>query len=273
MYSKIGMIISDLHVGSKSGVMPKGFLSSNEEIIDLNMGQLYLNECLEDMLTVLPERLDFLMVNGDALHGVNKRETSLGVCEPDMSYQVEAAAIALQPFVDKADVVFFTKGSGYHSGVGSVWSNVLAKGMGAKKSPDGSFAPYWWHIDIDGVHIDLAHAQSVMMRYPATALQRELQFSTEVADIMEIGQADAVIRSHIHRCIVMNVDGRIGVSTPAMQLQTPYAKKSKVPNRWLSRYIGAMLIKIRKEECSLRQPRIEIEPILYKHPKVRGVKI
>lgn len=273
MYSKVGLAISDLHVGSRSGVMPEGFLSSNEEIIDLNVGQRYLNECLADMLTVIPKKLDFIFVNGDALHGINRKEVAVGVCEPDMSYQVNAASIVLAPFVERADKVFFTKGSGYHSGRDSVWSNVLAKDMGAEKAPDGSFAPYWWHINVDGVNIDLAHTQSAMMRYPATALQREMQFSTEVADVMENGQADAIIRSHIHRCIVIHIDGRIGVSTPAMQLQTVYAKKSKVPNRWLSRYIGAVLIKIRKEEYSLRQPRMEIEPILYKHPKIRGISI
>lgn len=273
IYSASGLIISDLHVGSKAGVMPAGFISSNEDIIDLNKAQLYLNKCLEDMLSIIPENMDFLIVNGDAVHGNNKKEIALGVCEPNMSYQVEAAQRALQPFADCASNVFYTSGSGYHVGDGGVWSNTLARSLGAKRSPDGSYAPYWWHINIDGVNIDLAHTQSVMMRYPATSLQREIQFSTMVADLMEFGQADIIIRSHIHRCVVINVDGRIGVSTPAMCCQTPYAKRSKVPNRYLSRYIGAMFIKIRKEKYSKRCQRIEIEPILYKHPKIEAIKI
>jgi len=273
MYSKIGLIISDLHVGSKAGAMPKNFRSSNESIIELNKGQMYIHECLDDMLKVMPRKLDFFVVNGDAVHGNNKKEIALGVCEPDMSYQVEAAVEVLEPFVDRADIVFCTAGTGYHAGNGSVWSNTLAKRVGAQVAPDGSHAPPWWHINVDGVNIDLAHAQGSMMRYPATSLQRELQFSTEVADLMEYGQCDIVIRSHIHTLIVINIDGRLGLSTPAMCIQTPYAKKSKVPNRWLSRYIGAVIVKIREPCYSKRGVRIDIEPIVYKHPKIEAFKV
>lgn len=273
LYSKIGLIISDLHVGSMAGVMPQYFVSSNGEEIKLNKAQIYLNKCIDDMLVAIPQRLDFLIVNGDGIHGQNKKEIAIGVCEPNMSYQTEAAHRVLQPFADRASNVFCTAGSGYHVGNGAVWSNELAKKLGAIVSPDGAHAPYWWHIEIDGVHVDLAHTQSVMMRYPATSLQREIQFSTMVADLMDIGQADIVVRSHIHRYVVIDVDGRQGISTPAMCLQTPYAKKSKVPNRYLSRHVGALLIKIRKKEHSRRCPRVDIEPVLYKHPKIESVSI
>lgn len=273
IYSRTGLVISDLHVGSVAGAMPENFKSSMGKVIELNDAQIYINKCIKDMLRVLPQSMDFLFVNGDAVHGQNKKEIALNVCEPDMSFQAEAAVRILKPFADRADRVFCTTGSGYHVGDGAVWSNSIAMTLGAERGPEGRFAPYWHHFNADGVNIDLAHTQSVMMRYPATSLQREIQFSTMVADIMESGQTDIVIRSHIHRYVHVNVDGRIGLSTPAMCIQTPYAKKSKVPNRYLSRWIGAVLIKIRKEEHSYRCPRVDIFPILYKHPKIKSLEI
>ena len=265
----VGLFIGDLHVGSHFGLMPKGFVLSNGEEVVLNRGQEYLLECWKDMLATIPRRLDFLFVNGDSIDCDKPNELGVGLCEPDLSYQVMAAYELLEPLAKRAKHVFFTAGTPYHVGSWAWRENMLAQQLGAERGEMGRFAPLWWHVVVNGVHLDVAHHQSRMIRYPATALAREAEFAALVADLMEAGKADVVVRSHVHRFIQVNVDGLLGIGVPAFCLQSGYAKHSKVPNRMLSRYIGGVLVKILPEgKAARRSSRIVVDEILYPHPKI-----
>ena len=263
------LIVSDLHVGSRWGLFPSNFQLSTGVTYTLNRGQEYLLSCWLDMQKRLPKRLDILIINGDAVQGQNTREGGRDIIEPDPQWQVRAAVELVQPLAKRAKEIYVTQGSDYHVRPGAEDDEAFAKAIGAIPDEAGHHAWDWLLLDVDNVLLDVAHHRSVVIRYETMPGEREIQFDRQVADIKG-GSADIVIRSHSHRYTFINVDGDLALTTPAWQLQTRYARRSRWPNRWISRLLGGIYLEI---EPGKKEPRpqdkgeyIIVRPILYSHP-------
>jgi len=263
--------ISDMHVGSRWGIFPPGFQGATGEVIQLNVGQEYLNECWEHQLKVLPKRFDILLLNGDIIHGKNKKENALHLTEQDPEWQVRAAKVLLEPLAKRARAVLATQGSPYHTGPGGWGDEALAHSLKARPDPAGHSAWDWALWNVDGVLLDVCHRESACIRYGSMPLEREQQFDRMSADIKG-GSADLIIRAHIHTFQFLNADGELAVSSPAWCLQGGFAKLSISPNRKLSRLIGSVKITLFPDKKPA-EPRnkgdyVSAEPIWYPTPRL-----
>lgn len=270
-----GLAVSDLHVGSAFGILPQGFRGSAGTEINLNSGQEYLLECWDWMLEQIPKRLDFLIINGDVVDGVSKKEEGRYRVESDPEFQVLAAKALFSrgnpPLLKRAKKKYVSKGSAYHSGMGSYLDEIFAREVGAERDCMGHYASNWHILSCEGIDIDFAHHRSVHIRYESSQGERELQFDRMVADLKE-GSSDLILRSHGHRYVKLNVDGDLFVATPPWQLQTEFAKMSRWPNRYLSRLIGGVRIDLYPDlktgEIQDKEEYVKITALVRPHPKI-----
>ena len=264
------LIVSDMHVGSAFAPFPEGFTLSTGSVLDLNVGQRYLLTCWQDMLG--RAKFDYLIFNGDIIDGQNKKLEARYRVEVDPQWQVSAALELARSLAQTATGIYVTKGTDYHVREAAQDDESFGQRIGAIPDPLGHHAWDWLLLDIEGVFLDIAHHRSSVLRYESMPLEREEQFDLLTADLKEGGASDVIIRSHGHRYVVVNADGRLSVSTPAWCLQTSYAARSRWPNRWLSRLIGSVQLDIypKLKTGDPRQDRgefIEVKSLTYPHPK------
>jgi len=268
---RIIAIVSDLHVGSRWGLFPKDFQLSTGSTYQLNKGQEYLLACWKHFQGKLPRRFDILIINGDTVEGQGRRLEGRDIIEPDPAWQVRAAVELLTPLAKRAKEVYVTQGTDYHVRPGGQDDEAVAQALGAIPDEAGHHAWDWLLLDVDGVLLDISHHSSTTMRYMTMPGEREIQFARMVADLKG-GDADIIIRSHVHHLVVMNVDGDLALTTPAWQLQTRFCRRSRWPNRWLSRLLGGVMLDIEpKRKTGERQDKsefIHIRPITYPHPVI-----
>ena len=261
------LVISDTHVGSRWGLFPDKFRLSTGAKYTPNKGQRYLLRCWRAMQDDLAGDIDILILNGDIINGPNPKENARDQIEQDPDWQVRAAVELLTPLVARAGQVYATQGSPYHAGEGAQWDEAVAHALGAVPDEAGHQAWDWLLLDVEGVLLDVAHHQSVVMRYVTMPLEREQQFDQMIA-AHKGGSADLIIRSHAHRYVEANVELQRSVATAAWQLQTRYARRGRWPKRWFSRYIGGLLVEVypgRKREHTYCT---ELRPLLYPHPRL-----
>ena len=270
-----GVVVSDTHVGSAFGIFPEGFTGSTGSEINLNVGQKYLLECWDWMLSKIPRRLDFLIINGDVADGPARKDEGRWRVEPDPDFQVLAArALFLRgdpPFLQRAKKVYVSRGSAYHSETGARLDEIFAREIGAEPDCMGHYASSWRILSCEGIDVDFAHHRSVHIRYESSQGERELQFDRMAADLKG-GSSDLIVRSHGHRYVKLNIDGDIFVATPPWQLQTDFAKMSRYPNRWLSRVIGGVRLdfypELKTGGIQDKEEYIKITGLVRPHPKI-----
>lgn len=270
---RIGLILSDLHIGSMWSMWPKDLRLSNGTLPILNQGQDYLLECYEDLKERVPKRLDFLFLGGDLVEGKNSAEEGAWLTESHPSWQTRAAIEILEPLVDRAKYVYVIGGSKYHVGRGFEFEESLAQHLHSEQNAFGGFVWPWLNISVDGVHLDISHRQSVMMRYKSTPLEREIQFSNNIIpDIKE--DCDAIYRAHAHMYVDLNVDGQVSVSLPPWKLPDYFAQTTVSPNRTISRLFGAVLVTIKPDIKAAGEPNAG-EYVLNKFLSYRnpGIKV
>jgi len=260
--------LSDMHVGSAFGIFPQDFVLSVGSVATLNVGQEYLLECWNDMLTRIPKRFDVLVLNGDIVDGQQPKQMARELTEPDPAFQVRAAIQLLQPLAKRAKKVFVTRGTSYHVGQGHEFEEHLAELLKAERQGN-SYTRDWLLLDVGGARMDFAHHTSHMIRYRTSALSREIQFSFLLNAWKD---CDLIVRSHIHHYIQVNTEGKIAITTPGWQLQPGYAKRSKYPHRMFPKYLGAVQISVwpdRKQGARQHSEEfIATNGILYEHPEL-----
>ncbi len=252
-------ILADAHVGSAFGPWPPEAELSIGGRHQPNIGQQYLVENWYRIAEELPA-LDVLILNGDIIDGQQPKDRGRYLVEEDPLYQARAAHLLLQPFLAKSRVRYCTEGTGYHEGDGAMAAEWLAREIGAVNK-DEHHCWDWLLLEMGGLNWDIAHRQSIMMRYRSTAMEREMQFSAMLSD-----SADVLVRSHNHSYAYLQMvsDGGLqhSVSTPAWQLQTHFARTSISPNRLFSSQLGMVVL---ETEGKAVFPR----PFLFAHPPMR----
>jgi len=268
---RTGLIVSDLHVGSRWAIFPPDFQLSTGEIYQLNKGQEYLLACWNHMGKQLPGRFDFLIINGEHTHGKNQKEDARDLVEQAPEWQARAAVELLKPLAKRARVVLVTQGSTYHTDIGGQADEECAYLLGAYPAPDGHYAWDWALWNIDGILLDVAHRQSVTIRYEGMPLEREQQFDRISADVKG-GSADIIIRAHTHTYKLLSIDGELSLSTPAWTLQDRYAKMSISPNRMLSRLLGGARLDLypnkKTLDCKNKEEYVKASCLSYATPPI-----
>jgi len=261
------VIVADTHFGSAYGLMPPNFQKSTGDLATLNQGQEYLWECWQHATKVLPRKFDLLVLNGDLTHGQNPKEKARDLTEADPEWQQRAAYEALAPLAERANKVYGTVGSEYHAGEAGAWEEQLCQRLGAVPDDWGHHARDWLGLNLEGVMQDIAHSQSVMTRYRSTAGERDIQFEALIADMKEGGKSHLMIRSHIHTHFELFIEETLYLSTLAFQLQTRYARRHKMRQRYIQKHIGIALVRLYPNRVG-KDPRVaEVQLMRYNHPK------
>lgn len=262
------VFVSDMHVGSAYAVFPERFKLSTGSIGHLNVGQRYLWDCWQDFLERLPKQFNILILNGDIINGQNKKESAADLTEVDPAWQQRAALSLLEPLAERAGKIWMTQGSTYHSGEVGRWEEQLARELGAEPDDWGHYAWDWLLLDVEGVKLDIAHSQSVVLRYVGMPLEREQQFDKIIQD-WKGGSANVIVRSHAHRYVETHVELQQAVGTASWQLQPRYVRRGRIPNRQFSRYVGGLWMELLPENVGKPEYCAEIHPTLYRHPQMR----
>ena len=268
--NKFLLALSDLHVGSAFGPWPRDFAGSNGATLYLNTGQEYLLSAWGHFIDHLPQTIDVLVINGDAVDGPNDKEEGRFVCETDPQFQAYAAHELLRPVVERVKEtehgrqVYMTRGSRYHVGTGGQAEEHLGLLLHARREPDGRHTHPWLHLSVNDVLFDVAHHQSYAIRNRGMPLEREISFFLErMARMRQVVPGRAVIvRSHVHGALRIYTEAGIAaVSTPCWKLQDEFAAMSKYPNRTFSERLGAVGFSIPVEGM------VDLVPYEYEHPQ------
>lgn len=265
--------MSDLHIGSAFALLPPKFKGSTGSVLNLNTAQEYLYEnykqILERVRQLTGGRLDVLGVVGDSIDGVNWKKEGAFICEMDPMYQGKAALELLEPFADMANSVYVWQGSGYHVGRNSETEKWIAEQLGAVPDPVGR--PVWdWNpsLDVEGVILDVAHHRSVTIINRSMALEREIRFAYQVADLKAVPHL--ILRAHDHVGCWIEVDGQGAVGMLPMTLQNHYARMSRWPNRWLTKWLGMWLIELKPDLVGTNEVPYRGYALRFQHPKPGG---
>ena len=211
---KKGIIISDLHCGHRTGLIPPewqykdGGFQSKYSMVQSACWNWY-REKLHDI-----GKLDVVMVNGDCIDGKGYRSGSSEQITTDMNKQVEIAVACIKPAMSKGTKLVMTKGTPYHTGEGEDFEENIAKELNATEIGAHVFP------SVEGVVFDLKHkiGASGIPHGRTTAIKKSALWNKIWAEADEQPDADVLIRSHVHyHQACYDPDFGWQIITPALQ--------------------------------------------------------
>lgn len=249
-------LFSDLHVGSNVALFPRKFKLHSGVIIELTKEQEQLNEYWEDMTKQFKD-CDTIMMVGDSLEGLNKKEFGHGLLVSSLNEQVKACISLLKPMIGNKQFLVFT-GSGYHGSADYKCDESIANAF-----PNGEFCGAMQNIILDktGFKINVAHGEGGSAIYRATKLDRELMFFKLAESCQKLDSPNLIVRGHLHYYTYLE-------NEHMRALQLPCWKAFEVSKIFLKN-IGRMQPDI--GGCKLivfDDNSVMIKPYLYKLPHI-----
>lgn len=253
------VVISDLHVGSTSGLCPEDGIALDGD------DRYYPSRFVKEMyrvwnlfwpwvnITCEGIKNRSLVINGDLVDGCH--HNTVAVATSNISIQEKAAVDILKPVCKHFDRIFVTRGTEAHVGPSAQSDENIAKDIGAEIDEDtGKYSRWQVWLDCDGFIFNIAHHIGVTSSaaYESSAVMREM-----VAALVEAGQwnqqmPDMIVRSHRHRFITIGIpsaNGRIqAVVTPGWQLRTPYIERI---DRMRLPHVGGVVHIVENERCQV----------------------
>lgn len=259
------LVVSDLHSGSRYGVMPEEVvvqddLTGDELDFVPKGGQLKLldkwNRMIDDV-----GHVDYCVVNGDVCDGLQYRENGRTLWSSDSDVQAEAAKTLLESV--KCDRMLFTEGSGYHTGNNLPLDKVVAKSLKARFYG----MDFILNLKDEKARIHFAHHVGVskVFHYRTTPLARDALLMYLNKDREKYGRLDGIVRSHAHYVCGIFYSTQKAIITPAWQLRTPFGVRK---GHWTPPDIGYTLITA-NDDGSL-EFQVEADSVTKPCPVVNG---
>lgn len=282
----VGLLLADTQGGSRLApirpdlVLPKTGWKPNR-------GQLYLWDKWQNMMDLLPKRLDWFVHLGEVLQGPEKKRGS--TYELLTNDKLEQAAIfedLIGPIVDRVRnhstgegrAWWICRGSGWHEGEYGREADAVAKNLGAQKFPDGEPSGDILDLPIGPFLGNFAHHHPVFLQYKTSALERELKWFAESPIQVEDGDGeewahyDLVARGHVHRYDCVDTPLGLALSCPGWQLQMRHTLAKNVARSYPP-HVGFVLVYMSAKAKEEGKRGIWIEPILYPHPRRRAASL
>jgi len=261
----IGLVLSDLHIGSSWAMWPRNVKLPGGQKAKLNKGQRYLWRKWENFKQIIPP-FHFAVFLGDLIDGQNFKEGGVGQVTSHIPTQHEAFLETVSPLLDDKLLLggrlFVARGTRYHETLASMDS--LAKQLGAEQDEQGWWATPMMALDIGGVKVEAWHKLSGAYIYQAQAMQREIMFNLMAAPDKGY-TADLTVVSHWHIYISVETRKQLVVAMPCWELQNPYALERR-PNLWIPT-LGGVIVQIFPENKKLGKKSIDVECVQYPYPK------
>lgn len=262
--------VSDLHIGSMTGLCQPGAREDGGGGHTLNIFQESLWNFWQDFWTVFVPRhtrgakSKVVVINGDIIDGYHHDTVAVWSNDPDN--QAANAVEILKPIAKKYKT-FIVRGTEAHSGPGSKAEERIARELKLQPNEAGDYSVWQLWLDVDGLSFQFAHHIGVTSSaaYETSAPMREL-----VAGLVEASQWSrnlprVVVRSHRHRFVPISIPSSCGriqcIITPGWQLKTPFTERI---DRMRAPHIGGVVFQVEDCECQVKEkiyPMPEPEPI------------
>ena len=215
MKKKRLLVLADLHCGHMVGLTPPHWHISRGRSEETNLPTHIANTQRVMWNTYVAEvrklgKVDFLIVNGDAVDGKGTKSGGTELITSDMDEQSHMAIQCINQ-VDTS-VIRMSYGTPYHTGLTEDWENHVAGALDAK------IGSHDW-LDIFGVIFDYKHfiGASSIPHGRHTAIARARMWNVLWDERDEQPKANVLVRSHVHYYIGASADGWEGVTTPSLQ--------------------------------------------------------
>lgn len=271
-------VIGDLHCGSMYGLLPPGFISSDQREVTQNPLQRYLWECWENYWEqVFHYPLAAVVVNGDLVDGTGRKSEGGESCLSRTVDQALAAEMCLEFAFKKLWPVkrYFVAGTDYHVGTVGRDEESIAKSLRGEVyngEGAGQLVKEVLNLQVDGVTGNFAHHTSFAPVNKTQPIEKELQGSL-LAELAGYPNIDYLVRNHVHYYRSVGAGYRHGSTCPCWQLPTKFGRRSGV-FKFLPD-IGGLVVWVDGDAKKHGDDPVRIQPILYKlpAPKVEVVKI
>lgn len=245
-------LVSDLHVGSRFSVFPEDFYSKEGNNISamMNPGQkellsfwkFYVKKCKY-------WKVDSVMLLGDIIHSVNRKEFGSQLLTSEIDEQKRAAIKLLKPLC-KGNKVHIVSGTRYHEALDTKAHYDIADGLG------GQYHGLLANIQLDKSKriIQIAHGSSGAWRY------RSMQLDQQALDLLAaeaLGKVpfhiDMLARGHWHQFIHIHVNKQHLLQLPGWAAYTPWSGAMKSYGKFQPD-IGACILFIDQEDRMIVHP-------------------
>lgn len=262
-------IVSDLHINSTVALSaPSAFLDDGQEVL-ASEEQRWINRRWSDFwerIFNLPRPL-YVVVNGDGVDGVHHGTTQL-MCHLEAE-QIDHAVRVMGPIRERADHLFWTRGTEAHSGPMGQWEELIARRLGAEPDEErGTFS--WFHLtlEVGGVLFDVMHHPQTFAMRPWTldsAAARQAAITWD--EYHEGGEdpPDVIVRSHFHKFAKGWRQESFCAFTPSWQLTTAFGRR-KGTGRHLFPIGGLAFV---CEEGGWTWPKGQSHPAILYRPRTR----
>jgi len=224
-------VVSDLHAGSDTGLMPKGFHLKSGNEIGLNKVQQWLLESWEDCWKWFYKLAGTdewaFIANGDLIDGYHHGTTE--VFSNDESDHGIAAYHLLKPIALKADAVFLTEGTEVHT---HGWEHTLAyqldmRGANVKRPSPTSGAWNSLKVKFAGTLCKFDHHISATARPNLEASALSIHMGAEREEHARTGKECPKVFGRAHRHKYGSFDDGYGLMfiSPPWQAKTRYGHK------------------------------------------------
>jgi hypothetical protein len=219
------VIISDTHAGYKYGLVPPSWRAVGGADVDATLKfQEYLYECWSHFVDSCPPA-ELLVINGDAIHGEDRKDIALNVVSSDMFEQAQMFLELLAPLRAKCDRVWLLKGTPYHEGRGADVIEWIGKEIDAEKWQAGRYSGYSLCIDWHDLGFGFAHHQTRGWRYAAGGADRTAWLQQSAEGQGKLPKADVIVRSHLHMQRIVWARDKWVIGTPGWTVVSPWAAK------------------------------------------------
>lgn len=276
----VGLLLADTQSGSRLSPIPPNLVLPKIEW-RMNKGQAYMWDKWENMMDVIPKRLDFFIHLGEVLQGpVRQNHPSYELLTDDKVEQAAIFEALVSPIVDRvADhssgegkAWWLCRGSGWHEGLYGREADNVAKNLNAQPFPDGEPSGDILDLPIGPFNCNFSHHHPVFLQYKTSALEREQKwFAESVAQVERedgtlVENYDLVARGHVHRYDAIDTGLGMALTCPGWQLHMRYVISKNVA-RSFPQHLGCVIVYFSPEEKARGRRGIWLEPILYEHPR------
>jgi len=260
------VVFSDTHCGDKLGLCPPDpvLLDDGGTYAPSTFQRStyeYFREFHEEWIPAVARGEPWdLCLNGDAIDGTHHGSTHQ--ISHNIEDQLRIAEAVLLPFVEQCrasgGTYYHIRGTEAHVGQSGVYEEMLARRLGAKPNDHGQYARHelWKRVGKALVHVLHHVGTTSSSAHESSAVNAEM--SAEYGEAARWGREipDFIVRSHRHRCIVVELDTYkgygYGVVTPGWQGKTPWTYK--IPGaRVAEPQFGGIILRQGDEEHYLRR--------------------
>ena len=229
-------VIADTHIGSPYGIASPEMRDNGAQIKMTRHQKILYSYWHTIQATCNDLKVDTVLLNGDLIHGRNRKENGAG-CIGSLSDQVTAATQLLAPLCHNRKV-FGVEGTIYHHSIDTDTEQIIVESLG------GKYAGRMLDATIDGtsIRLNMCHGKSTG-GYKETSIAKDINAAKIAAYDDKVDRYDLFIRSHSHTFCHVDKPGIHYVSTPSFTFLPPSDYSMKGWFQWQS-CLGCVIILI-----------------------------